>query len=148
MAINTSKVIVGGVAAGLVMIVIGFLVNGLLLGQRMMDEMYAVAPTLQGRGTGGAVIAARILTSFAVGLLLVWIYAAIRPRFGPGMKTATYAALVVWCFGFLFYLDWLYVGLMTGSTYAIVSVVQLVTMLIAAYVGARLYTEPSTASVT
>jgi len=117
MAINTSKVVVGGLVAGVVMNVFGFLVNGMLLGKRMEAEMLAVAPTLQGKGMGGGAMTGRVLTQFAVGLLLVWLYAAIRPRFGPGMKTATYAALVVWLCGFLFYLDWLYVDMMTPATY-------------------------------
>jgi hypothetical protein len=141
MAINTSKVVVGGLVAGLVMNVSGFVVQGMLLGERMMAEMYAVAPSLQGKEEGGGVIAARVLTQFAVGLLLVWLYAAMRPRFGPGMKTAALAALAVWICGFLFYLDWLYVDMMTPVTYAIVSCVMLVTLLIAAGIGGMLYKE-------
>lgn len=141
MAINTSKVIVGGLAAGVIMNVVGFLVNGMLLGKRMEAEMLAVAPSLQGKGMGPGAMTGRVLTQFAVGILLVWLYAAIRPRFGPGMKTASYAALVIWLCGFLFYLDWLYVEMMTAPTYAIVSIVMLVTLLIAAWVGGRLYTE-------
>jgi hypothetical protein len=141
MAINTSKVVVGGLVSGLVMNVVGFVVNGYLLGKRMEAEMLAVAPTLQGKGMSGGAIASRVVTQFVVGILLVWIYAAIRPRFGPGMRTATKAGLVVWAFGFLFYLDWLYVDLMTPATYAIVSLVMLVNVLLAAWAGCRFYTE-------
>jgi hypothetical protein len=140
MAINTSKVIVGGLAAGLVQNVLGFAMS-MGLAKRMEAEMLAVAPTLQGRGMSGGVIASRVITQFLVGILLVWIYAAIRPRFGPGMKTAAIAAFVVWCFGFIFYLDWLYVDLMTLSTYAMISIGQLVILLIAAWVGGMLYKE-------
>lgn len=146
MAINTSKVVLGGLVAGLVMNVVGFLVQGMLLGPRMMAEMVATAPTLEGRGMGGGVIAARVISSFVVGILLVWLYAAMRPRFGPGPKTAVYAGLVVWLCGFLFYMDWLFVDLMTAPTYAIVSVVMLVTTLIAAWVGGKLYTEEGPAA--
>lgn len=141
MAINVSKVVVGGLAAGVVMNVMGYLVNGILLGKRMQAEMLALTPELQGRGVGYGTMAGRVLTSFVVGLLLVWLYAAIRPRFGPGMKTATYAALVVWLCGFLFFLDWLYLGMMTPATYAIMSCVMLVSLLIAAGIGAMLYKE-------
>ena len=141
MAINNSKVVVGGLVSGLVMNVVGFVVNGYLLGPRMQAEMLAVAPTLAGKGMSGGTIAARVVTQFVVGILLVWIYAAIRPRFGPGMGTAIKAGLVVWAFGFLFYLDWLYVDLMTPGTYAIISVVQLVNVLLAAWAGCKLYTE-------
>src|SRR5688572_22100829 len=107
MAINTGKVLVGGLVAGLVMNVSGFVVQGMLLGKRMMDEMAAVAPSMATHQPGAGEMTGRVLTSFAVGILLVWIYAAIRPRFGPGPKTAMIAAAVVWAFGFLFYLDWL-----------------------------------------
>lgn len=141
MAINTSKVIVGGLAAGVVMNVSGFLVQGMLLGERMMGEMIAAAPSLQGRGESGSVMAARIVTQFVVGILLVWLYAAMRPRFGPGMKTAALAAFVIWLCGFLFYLDWLYLGMMSVTMYAMVSVAMIVTLLIAAWVGGTLYKE-------
>lgn len=141
MAINVSKVLIGGLAAGVVMNVSGFVVQGMLLGKRMEAEMLAVAPSLQGKGMEPSTMVARVLTQFVVGILLVWLYAAMRPRFGPGMKTASYAAFVVWLCGFLFYLDWLYLGLMSPGMYAIVSVVMVITLLIAAGVGGWLYKE-------
>ena len=141
MAINTSKVVVGGLVAGVVMNVVGFVVQGLLLGKRMEAEMLAVAPSLAGRGIDTGIMVSRVGTQFIIGLLLVWLYAAMRPRFGPGMKTAAYAAAVIWLCGFVFYLDWLYMGMMLPVTYAIVSVVMFVTLLIAAGVGGMLYTE-------
>jgi hypothetical protein len=140
-AINTSRVLLGGLAAGVVMNISGFVVQGMLLGKRMEEEMIAVAPTLQGRGMGAGTMAGRVITSFVVGILLVWLYAAIRPRFGPGMKTATYAAFVVWLCGFLFYLDWLYFGMMSPTMYAITSIVMAVTLIIAAGLGGMIYKE-------
>jgi hypothetical protein len=145
-AINTSKVLVGGLVAGIVMNVSGFVVQGMLLGKRMEDEMVAVAPTLQGRGMGPGAMTGRVLTSFAVGVLLVWLYAAMRPRFGPGMKTAAYAAFAVWLCGFLFYLDWLYLGMMSPTMYAITSVVMAITLLAAAGLGAMIYKEDTAAT--
>jgi hypothetical protein len=38
----------------------------------------------------GGLVAALIMN-----LILIWLYAAIRPRFGPGPRTAAIAALVV-----------------------------------------------------
>ncbi len=141
MAINTSKVVVGGLAAGVVANIVGFVGFGLLLGPRMEAEMVAVAPVLQGRGMGGGAMAAQVIAQFVVGILLVWLYAAIRPRFGPGMRTATYAALVVWVCGFLFHLDWLLMGLMTPATYVMASAVALVQVVASAAVGGMLYKE-------
>jgi hypothetical protein len=141
MAINTSKVITGGLAAGVVANIIGYLAFGMWLGPRFEAEAVAVAPALQGRGMTGTAIATQVIISFVIGLLLVWLYAAIRPRFGPGMKTAVYAALVVWLCGFLFHMDWLLVGMMTPATYMLATVAALVQLIPAAGVGAMLYKE-------
>lgn len=141
MAINTQKVVVGGLAAGVVANIVGYLGFGMLLGPRFEAEAVAVAPALAGRGMSGGAIAAQVVISFVVGLLLVWLYAAIRPRFGPGMKTATYAALAVWVCGFVFHWDWLTAGLMTGATYMFASIVALIQLIASAGVGAMLYKE-------
>jgi hypothetical protein len=145
MAINTGRVVAGGLVAGLVMNVSGFLVQGMLLGKRMEEEMVAVAPTLQGKGMDAGSMTGRVLTQFAVGVLLVWLYAAMRPRFGAGPKTAMYAAFVIWLCGFLFYLDWLYIGMMSPALYAIVSIAMAITLAIAAWVGGMIYKEEGVA---
>jgi hypothetical protein len=145
MAINTGRVVAGGLVAGIVMNVSGFVVQGMLLGKRMEEEMVAVAPTLQGKGMDAGSMTGRVLTQFAVGVLLVWLYAAMRPRFGAGPKTAMYAAFVIWLCGFLFYLDWLYLGMMSTGLYAIVSIAMAVTLAVAAWVGGMLYKEEGAA---
>ena len=141
MAINTSKVVAGGFVAGIVMNVVGYIGQAVLLGPRMMSEMVAAAPSLEGKGMGTGALTGRVLTQFAVGFLLVWLYAAMRPRFGPGMKTAALAAFAGWLCGFLFYLDWLYLGMMSPGLYALTSLVMIITLLIAAGVGAMIYKE-------
>jgi hypothetical protein len=141
MGINTSKVALGGLAAGLIANVIGFLGFGLLLGPRMQAEAVAVAPALEGRGMSGAAIATNIGAQFVIGFLLVWLYAAMRPRLGPGVMTAICAALVIWVCGFVFHLDWLLVGMMTPMTYLMASVLALVQVVAAATAGGWLYSE-------
>jgi hypothetical protein len=41
------------------------------------------------------------LLGLVCGIALIWIYAAIRPRFGAGVTTAVYAGLAVWVIGVL-----------------------------------------------
>ncbi len=41
-------------------------------------------------------IVSLILTTFVLGIASVWLYAAIRPRYGPGARTAIVAGLAVW----------------------------------------------------
>ena len=36
--------------------------------------------------------------AFLCGIAAVWLYAAIRPRFGAGLKTALIAGIAVWFF--------------------------------------------------
>lgn len=45
---------------------------------------------------GASAIAVFLLYAFALGLVLVWLYAAIRPRFGAGPRTAIIAGVAVW----------------------------------------------------
>jgi hypothetical protein len=141
MAINTSRVVIGGLAAGVVGNIIGFVGFGVLLGPRMEAEAVAVAPALAGRGASGAAITVNVIAQFVIGVLIVWLYAAMRPRFGPGMKTASLAAMVVWLCGFLFHLDWLLVGMMSPATYLLASAVALVSTLAVAAVGGMMYSE-------
>ena len=145
MAINTSKVVVGGLAAGVMGNIVGYVGFGMLLGPRFEAEAVAVAPTLAGRGMTTGAVVTNIVSTFVIGLLLVWLYAAIRPRFGPGSRTAIFAAMVVWLCGFLFHMDWLIVGLMTQQTYALASLVALVQTIASAWVGGMLYKEDEAA---
>ena len=95
--INIARVILGGLVAGIVSDLLGYLVDGVLLAQRWSDGMGALArPDL-----GPTQIAWINLLGLAGGIALIWIYAAIRPRFGPGPITAVYAGVAVWLLGTL-----------------------------------------------
>ena len=146
MAINTGKVVVGGLAAGVVGNVLGFLLFGMWLGPKFEAEAVAAAPSLAGKGATSFAMTMTIVSAFVVGFLLVWLYAAIRPRFGPGPKTAIYAALVVWILGFLFHVDMWILGLVTPATYMMASVAALVSTTVSAVVGAMLYKEDTAAA--
>jgi hypothetical protein len=95
--INTGRVILGGLVAGIVSDILGFLVDGLWLAPRWNAGLNAL-------GRGGIAPNQWIgfdLLGIACGLVAVWIYAAIRPRFGPGLATAIKAGVAVWVLGTL-----------------------------------------------
>jgi hypothetical protein len=138
---NTSKIVVGGLAAGVVMSILGYAFFALWLGPQMNAQMDAVVPGLSGKMATTTGMVLNIASNFAVGILIAWLYAAMRPRFGAGFKTAAYAALPVWVCGFVFYQGWYVGGMMTGTTYITVAVVQAVMLLAAAYVAGMLYKE-------
>jgi len=141
MAVNTGKVVAGGLAAGVVLNIVGFVGFGMLLGPRFNAEMDAVVPGLSAKMNSGANMGITIVTQFVIGLLLAWLYAAMRPRFGPGMKTAIYAALVVWLCGDLFYLDNLQSGMMSMTSYIYAACMMLVGLVAAAWVAGMMYKE-------
>ncbi len=136
--INTGRLIGGGLAAGLVINVVESVVNlSVLAGP--MEEMLA-ARNLE--PVGGSAIAGFIVLGFLLGFALVWVYAAIRARFGPGPGTALKAALAVWA---IFYVlgvgaNWL-MGIAPTSIYVITLGYTLVMFIAAAYVGGMVYRE-------
>jgi hypothetical protein len=141
MHINFKKVLFGGFSAGVVLIVINVLAQ-VFLGNRIQQDMNAWIPASAERITMSSfTLAAGIILKFVIGILLVWLYAAIRPRFGPGLRTASYGAFFVWILGAIFFSDYLMIGMMSATTYIITEVIQLLGFLIAVWTGARIYSE-------
>jgi hypothetical protein len=89
-----------------------------------------------GSGTLGWVI-----VDFILGIVTVWTYAAIRPRLGPGPRTAFTAAFVIWLAAHAAYASYAFMGYYSWSLVGASSVGGLVAALAGGYVGARLYTE-------
>ncbi len=141
MRINIRKVFLGGMVAGMIIIILN-VVAQLVLGDRVQRDMNAWMPGSADRmSMSGLAIAIGIVMKFIIGILLVWIYSAIRPRFGPGPRTAIYAAVSVWILGAIFFSDFLFMGMMSVPSYSILEVLQLFTFVIATLAGARLYKE-------
>lgn len=96
--INMGRVILGGLLAGLVIDIGETVLNAVILGKDWEAAMQALnRPTM-----GGGAIALFMILGFALGIAMVWTYAAIRPRFGPGPKTAICAGLLVWFFSYFY----------------------------------------------
>jgi hypothetical protein len=82
------------------------------------------------------------ILGFLAGIAAVWLYAAIRPRFSPGAKTAVIAGIAVWFISrFLGALAEMNMGIysqkliMTGLVWGLVEIA------IATVVGAWVYKE-------
>jgi hypothetical protein len=145
MAINTKKVLIGGIAAGFVMNVIDFISNTYILGARMKAESDAFKPGMSDQMMTGSAIAGYIVMDLVLGILLIWTYAAIRPRFGPGMKTATYAAVLFWLLSGIFLSGYMHMGMMSSGLWWTLAFIGLVNFWVSAWVGARLYSEDAAA---
>ncbi len=136
--INHGRVILGGLLAGLVINVGEFLRDGILLADR-------VAEMLQRLGLAepsGAQMAVFTLVGFALGIVTVWLYAAIRPRFGPGVRTAIVAGVVIWLLVYPFVsIGYAALEMFPVDFLLIANVWGLVEIPLAAIAGAWLYQE-------
>ena len=96
--INMGRVLMAGLLAGLVINISETILNTVVAGPAMEEALRARnLPAV-----GGAQIAGFIIFAFVIGILTVWLYAAIRPRFGAGPKTAVIAGLAVWFFAYFY----------------------------------------------
>lgn len=96
--INLGRVGIGGLVAGLIINFGEFILNGVLLAEEMTAAMAALnKPPVDER-----MIMWFVLMGFGLGFMIVWTYAAIRPRFGAGVKTAICASTLVWGLAYLY----------------------------------------------
>jgi hypothetical protein len=140
MAINTSKVLVGGIVGGIVANVIDFIGNSLILGDLHRADMAKLNPALAATPTGGQ-IAGFVIFDIVWIIATVWIYAAIRPRFGPGPKTAVYAAIASWAIGTSVAGFFWALHIFGTNVFVATGGVELVNAIVSTLVGAWLYTE-------
>jgi len=140
MAINTSKVIVGGIVGGIVANVIDFVTSTYILADMQKAAMTKLNPALA-VAPSGSQIAGLVLLDFVWIIANVWIYAAIRPRFGPGPKTAVYAAIVSWVIGSVVAGYFGVAGFFGLNLFVFSGIVALINSIVSTTVGARFYTE-------
>ena len=92
--------------------------------------------------TPSAGLAAFLFTvNLAGGIWAIWLYAAIRPRYGAGPKTAAVVGLSWWIASSLADATWGSFGLVPVKALLPLSAVSLPEMIVAALVGAWLYKE-------
>jgi len=136
--INYGRVILGGLLAGLVLNIGEYLLNEVVF-KRQMEEMFT---RLHLTPPGGNFIAIEVAITFLLGIVIVCLYAMIRPRYGAGPKTAVCAASVIW-FCVYFYCGVLNAALFGLATSFVVMgmVWGIVEYSLAAIAGAWLYRE-------
>ena len=141
---NVQRIIVGGVVAGILCFIGDGIVHGVLLRDRWAQVMANLGrPTMQEQPIHMLYYAVYDLAKALVG---VWLYAAIRPRFGPGGRTAVIAAVVTWALVIPIALLGLIPSAFFGRRFALLwSIDGLVVMVIAIVFGAWLYREDDAA---
>ncbi len=137
--INAGGVVLGGLLAGLVINVIDFVVNVPILGAQWEAATRALGIDTAKGGATGAV--GWIASDFIVGIFLVWLYSGIRPRFGPGPRTAIVASLAVWFITHVAYFSFVFMGLYSMELVCASTVGALIACLVGGQAGCWLYKE-------
>ena len=136
--INIGGVLKGGLAAGLIMNISEFILNVPVAGAQMDAEL--LSHNLPPVGNGAIAIFTAV--TFLLGIATVWLYAAIRPRLGPGPKTAMVAGVVVWALSYAYASVFFYMLGMQSLGLVVLGVVwSAIEMIVASSVGAYLYKE-------
>jgi hypothetical protein len=93
--INWARVLLGGFVAGLIINVFEIVWSGIVLRERWQAAMQAINHPLP-----SAAIWIFALEALGMGIAAIWLYAALRPRFGSGPKTAILSGLGYWVIGY------------------------------------------------
>jgi hypothetical protein len=143
-SVNVGRVVIGGVAAGVVMSACDFVINQFILADAWTRVAQARNVDMSAMGGSGDFVKF-VAIDLALGLLIVWLYAAIRPRFGPGPGTAAMAAFAVFLAEALVmatFAPWLF----SWDMFIRSNALGLVSTLAAGVAGGWVYTEPETES--
>jgi hypothetical protein len=140
--INFRRWLLAGLVAGVLIDIIGYLVDGVWLKTAWQSGM----PSLGLSGFAPNVWAWFNVLGVVNGLMAMWIYAAIRPRFGAGVNTAFKAAVVTWVIGSLIpnvtYM--VFGGFLSHTLASYVTLGAFVEFMVGTIAGAAIYREPAT----
>ena len=135
--INWGRVLVGGLVAMLVMGVFPAVLIPL-----SGDAWPTAFENLGDWATPGFLVSLTCIHA-AMGIVAVWLYAAIRPRYGPGPKTAAIAGLAMWLILGLANLSFVLLTDLTIRLIAIIHGPSIVQFVVSTMAGAWLYQEAS-----
>lgn len=135
---NGKRILLGGLVAGVFVNISEAVLNAGIL----MDDYEAMSESL-GLTEASWAMAGYIFGALVFGFAIAWLYAAIRPRFGPGPATAVLAGIVVWVIGSGVPSIWLMaMGLTFGAGATLLAVVwTFVEMVIAGLIAGWFYRE-------
>ena len=142
--INMKRVLVSGIAAGIILFALDGLINAILLADQWRQAMTAIGKPA---AFGASQITGFGLLDFGLGIAMTWIYAAIRPRFGAGPRAALRAGAIVWVVGMLFAnAGFIVADVLPASLLIAVTLAAIPQFAAAALAGGALYKEDAEAA--
>jgi hypothetical protein len=135
---NMGRLIAGGLVAGVVGNALHAL-SGMYLTTVEMSDMQRRLGLSQDAINSS--MTTWIIVDFVWGLLLVFTYAAMRSRFGPGPKTAVVSGVTLWLAVASVFAGLTAIGVYTDQAFIKETFLNLVTVLAASLAGAYVYKE-------
>ena len=134
---NLARVFLGGLLAGLILNIFEYVLNGVVF-----KSQWDAYEKMLGRNMRPGAIPFFVVASFVMGIGVVWLYAAARPRLGPGPKTAALTGFAFWFFAYAIpAANGVMANLEPGHLTLTVTLILLVGTVLASVCGAWLYTE-------
>jgi hypothetical protein len=135
---NYARILIGGLVCGLVLNIGEFFLNGVILAKQMEEFMRRCGLTPPEPKS----LVILFVITFLLGIFIIYVYAAIRPRYGAGPKTAICAGLLAWfCVYFYNNAVGLALGFIPVNVFMIAVAWGVVQYILAALAGAWLYRE-------
>jgi len=139
--INAARVALGGILAGIVHFFAMGLVNGIVLAPELQAWLHETGGLLHPPAQPIS-MSLWALMSLIYGVIGVWLYAAIRSRFGAGPKTAVLSGLSLWVVSkFTVALDFITLGAIPLKIIAGQTIGGLLAIVIAVLLRAWFYKE-------
>ena len=141
--IHIKRAFVGGLIAGAVLSMSDVLLYGSVLKAPMEAAWRAAGRPTMTDLQRTLEVPASIFLDFVVGIVLMWLYVAIQPRFSAGFRTAVRTGLVAWFLAALLCTAFMFQGVMPLGVMNITIFVLLIEYPLAVVLGAKLYTDGS-----
>jgi len=136
--INTGRLILGGLVAGVIANALDFVINTYLManeGSEMIQRLNLRPDVVEGS------MLTWIIVDFIYGMVLVFAYVAMRPRFGPGPKTAVIAGMSFWVAFTAVFAGLTAMGIYTQQAFMKNSALAIASTLLPVLAGAAVYQE-------
>ena len=131
--INWSRVVYCGLLAGVIWIILGAMVTALL------GRDFAALPNNRLGTPSPGFVLFNVVLDLLEGISILWLYAAIRPVYGPGAKAAIIAAFAWWFIVSLGDATWCSFGFFPPATVIPLMIGTLPALILATVAGARFY---------
>ncbi len=136
--INIKRLFISGLVAGFIMNFISLALAGIYLSDMM--ELLNSRGIYPSKSILSLVV--YLLMRFIWGFMAIWFYVAVRPRFGPGLKTALLIGFIFWLVTFfLMIVSYGMLGMFPLNMLIQWAIITMVGILPSTIIGAWIYRE-------